>query len=176
MKMEEKTKKIGKGKRGASSPFHVAKPTGLLEILEELLKTYSICDNCLGRQLAILIHGTTNDRRGRAAKLFLTMEAHRRILEGDRNRGLRLLRALATKGSSPEAAETLRSLGYRIKKKQKPEPCYLCGGVLDGLDGLKALILDALGSYTFHTFIVGVKVPKEVIEREDDLRSRLKIR
>ncbi|MEM3027566.1 MAG: tRNA pseudouridine(54/55) synthase Pus10 [Candidatus Bathyarchaeia archaeon] len=174
--METKKKKVGKGKRGTSPPSYMEKPASLLEILEELLKTYPICDSCLGRQLAILSHGTTNDGRGRAAKLFLAMEAHRRILEGDRNRGLALLRALATKGSSQEAAETLRSLGYRIKKSRKPEPCHLCGGILDGLDGLKALILDALGSYAFNTFVVGVKVPREVIEREDDLRSRLKIR
>jgi tRNA pseudouridine synthase 10 len=166
-----------KGKRReASIPSQIEKRTEpeLSETLEELLRTYSLCDSCLGRQLAILSHGTTNDGRGRASKLFLVMEAHRRILEGEKSRGLSLLRALATKGGSPEAIQTLRSLGYRIKKE--PEACYLCNGILERLDELRMPILNALGPYTFETFLVGVKVPREVIEREDDLRSRLKIR
>jgi tRNA pseudouridine synthase 10 len=49
-----------------------------MDILEEaliMLSKYPLCDNCLGRQFALLGYSIENKDRGKALKLSLTLQA-----------------------------------------------------------------------------------------------------
>ncbi len=55
-------------------------------------------------------------------------------------------------------------------------PCYICNGMLEKLDEFFDLIRYALRDYEFKTFLIGATLPSEIIEREDEFRSKLKIK
>ncbi len=54
--------------------------------------------------------------------------------------------------------------------------CYICNGLMDRLDEIFALIKHAIKDYEFETFLIGATLPPDILEREDELRSRLKIK
>lgn len=47
----------------------------ILDIAKKIIEQGAICDCCLGRQFAKLLHGFSNQQRGRALKLVLCMQA-----------------------------------------------------------------------------------------------------
>jgi len=141
----------------------------LVEVSKELLKSYPLCDSCLGRQFAMLIHGTTNEARGRAVKLILAAEGHREVLEGRKKDGVALLRILAVNGMLGEAKDTIENLGLEVRGNGKK--CYLCNDTIAGVDKVSASVMEALKDYSFRSFLIGVKVPSGVEEREDEVRS-----
>jgi len=60
--------------------------------------------------------------------------------------------------------------------RARPDKCYICRGLMDNLDSIADLILNALIGFEFQTFLIGATLPTQIYEREDALRSRLKIR
>jgi len=143
----------------------------MLEKAQKMLEKYPLCNHCLGRQFALLGYGIDNEKRGDALKLLLTMKAHQLILSKERA-GVALLKTLASNGNYPIAAEMLK------KTKQKPikaQPCRLCRGRLESLESLVNLALDRLKEYEYKTVLVGVKLPVEIEEREDELRGEFTI-
>jgi tRNA pseudouridine synthase 10 len=56
------------------------------------------------------------------------------------------------------------------------QDCYICRGLFDGLDRIAKQALTATEPYEFSTFLVGTTLPTQLYEREDALRSRLRIR
>ena len=54
--------------------------------------------------------------------------------------------------------------------------CYICNGLMDRLDEIFSLIKHAIKDYEFETLLIGATLPPEILEREDEVRSRLKIR
>ena len=54
--------------------------------------------------------------------------------------------------------------------------CTLCSGLMDRLEEMGGLALKRLRLYEFRTFSVGVSLPDGVQEREDELRSDLKLK
>jgi tRNA pseudouridine synthase 10 len=66
--------------------------------------------------------------------------------------------------------------GFKANSRVKPESCWLCAGNLDQVPSLSTAIVEKLGDYEFKTFLVGASVPQEMLDREDELRSRLKIK
>ena len=130
-----------------------------------LLKEYSLCDRCLGRQFANLSTGLSNLTRGRSIKVLLALEASQG--EGD----LSALRYLARTGFKP-ALLALEKMGLAPPKR---EACYVCHGLFGRLDGLVNKALKLLEGYEFKTFLVGSRLPKEVLEREEELRRRFSL-
>lgn len=66
-----------------------------------------------------------------------------------------------------------------LKKKYAPktsEPCYICNGLMSSIDDLLTLVLDALKGYQFNTFLIGAVLPSQMLEREDEVRARFKIK
>jgi tRNA pseudouridine synthase 10 len=63
-----------------------------------------------------------------------------------------------------------------VKAKTKEGQCFICQGIMHSLKDSSAKILELLKDYEFNDFLVGAKLPKEVVEREDDLRARFKLR
>ena len=135
----------------------------------EILKKRPLCDNCLGRQFAALARGVENYERGRALKLGLVMQASALSLGGDKE-GLRRLKFLAVNGFSAEAAEALRKAGKRPPKGEA-RTCFLCDGKFQSLGMLVQKALKKACSYEYTTFLVGVELPVEVEEREDEFKA-----
>nr|MDO8099898.1 tRNA pseudouridine(54/55) synthase Pus10 [Candidatus Njordarchaeota archaeon] len=146
-----------------------------MEITEKalrLLEQYPLCDSCLGRQFALLGVGLDNRIRGRALKNALTMLSHSRVeIENGRDDAIRTLKVLAANGNHKPASKTLEKLG--IVEENPNWRCFICSNTLEDLDGLAKIGLEALGGMEFRTFLVGSVIPPEVIEREDDIRSKV---
>lgn len=58
----------------------------------------------------------------------------------------------------------------------KEGECYICNGLMDRLDEIFELIKHAIKDYEFNTFLIGATLPPGILEREDEIRSRLKIK
>ena len=65
----------------------------------------------------------------------------------------------------------------KLKKKYaKTRTCYICNGLMDNIDEVLALVLDALKEYEFKTFLIGAMLPSQMLEKEDEVRARFKIK
>jgi tRNA pseudouridine synthase 10 len=140
----------------------------VLEKAQKLLEQHALCDNCLGRQFALLGHGLENQTRGEAIKLLLTMKAHEMTLANEKS-GLILLRTLATNGAFRAASEVLQGQKRRSAEAKK---CYLCEGKAEDAEKLADKAARLLAEYEFSTFLIGVKLPVGVEEREDELKAK----
>ena len=143
---------------------------GVLEKAFELLTKYPLCDHCLGRQFALLGYNMENNVRGSALKISLTLQANDFVKEKNVE-GAKRLKVLATHGFSREAQETLKHLKKRIPKQSLEEKCYLCEGKFELLNNLTEKALSSVEGYEFSTFLVGIEVPIEVEEREDEFKA-----
>jgi tRNA pseudouridine synthase 10 len=141
----------------------------VLETALEMLEKHALCDNCLGRQFALLGRGIDNGDRGKALKLSLTMQASALALAKNA-KGSRQLRVIASNGFSGDAEETLRQYGKRAPRA-KPEACFLCDGKFQLTDELVEKALTALAYYEYTSFLVGVELPVSVEEREDEFKA-----
>jgi len=143
----------------------------ILEKAQRILEEKPLCDNCLGRQFAFLGYGMENKERGQAIKILLTMKGHRLSLLG-RPEGILLLETLAENGAFSMAADLLRKLEEAPKEGRK---CFLCGNRFDILPSLVKRAIDILRDYDYDTFLVGIRIPAEIEEREDELRAKFGI-
>ncbi len=140
----------------------------VLEKAKSMLMDKPLCDHCLGRQFALLLHGLSNEERGRCIKLALALDAHQRLQKGDPE-AANLLRALATNGFLEAAKSVLRERGEGVEGSGQ---CYLCEGIFEQLDELAEQAVEKLSGYEFEAFLVGIKLPPHVVEREDEFRSK----
>jgi len=143
----------------------------MLEKAQKMLEKHPLCNRCLGRQFALLGHGIDNEKRGEALKLLLTMKAHQTALSKNKA-GVALLKILASNGNYPMAAEILRNIKH---KPTEPPQCSLCQGRLESLERLVNHALGKLKEYEYKTLLVGVKLPVEIEEREDELKGEFTV-
>ncbi|MCP8304474.1 MAG: tRNA pseudouridine(54/55) synthase Pus10 [archaeon] len=64
----------------------------------------------------------------------------------------------------------------REVKVARKEGCVICQGIMQSLDDISAKIVEKLRDYEFDDFLMGATLPREVIEREDELRAKFKLR
>ncbi len=145
----------------------------ILDDALHMLEKYPLCDNCLGRQFALLARGVENETRGKTLKLTLTMQASSQNFSGA-SEGLGILKILAVNGFSNEAAEALRKLGKRAPKTEAKK-CFLCDDKFREIDMLSEKMLEKTAYYEYATFLVGVELPTEVEEREDEFKATLNV-
>jgi len=141
----------------------------ILEEAKALLKEAPLCDHCLGRQFAMLGHGLSNLDRGQATKTLLVAMGHR-LLKEEREDGVETLKILARNGFSEVARATLTTVGVEVE--EDAEECYLCEGTFVKLDDLVERSLEKLSEYEYKSFLVGIRVPSSVENREDELRAK----
>lgn len=53
--------------------------------------------------------------------------------------------------------------------------CYICSGIYRHFDKMAKVIAEGLREYEFETFLLGVRVPSDWVEREDRVRAELKL-
>ncbi len=140
-----------------------------MKILEKallMLWKYPLCNHCLGRQFALVGYGMDDEERGETMKTMLVMEGHRLASSGDK-KGASILRTLATNGGSTMASEILKKLGKRARGGKN---CHLCEGHFDS-PGLVDKAVAMLREYEYNTFLVGVRLPTQIEEREDEFKA-----
>jgi tRNA pseudouridine synthase 10 len=54
--------------------------------------------------------------------------------------------------------------------------CFICAGVFEDLEGIAENVASSLDKFEFRTFAIGLMLPPGIQEREDTLRSELKVR
>ena len=145
---------------------------GMLEKTQRMLERYPLCNHCLGRQFALLGHGLDDEKRGEALKILLTMKANELALQG-KKAGVSLLKTLATNGSFAMATEVLKRLRKKSGKKRR---CYLCEGKFAEVPRLVSGSIENLEDYEYTTFLVGIKLPTRVEEREDEFKAEFDVK
>ncbi len=137
----------------------------------QMLTEHPLCNHCMGRQFALLGYGVKNEQRGEAIKLLLTMKGHQLALSKDKT-GIALLKAVASHGSFDMARDVLK----RFKKRaQAKKPCFLCEMKFESIEMLADKALGKLRDYEFTTLLVGVELPLEVAEKEDEFKAYFNI-
>jgi len=146
-------------------------PAEILEMALKMLEKYPLCDSCLGRQFALLGFGLDNCERGKAIKTLLAIAAHEMALSKERKikmRGVAILKLLATHGSFKMASDLLRRMRRKVGEEEK---CFLCEGRFDNIQILVDKILEMLKEYEYDDFLVGIKLPLRIEEREDEFKA-----
>jgi len=144
----------------------------MLEKAQRMLEKHPLCNHCLGRQFALLGYGLDNQTRGEALKLLLTMKAHQSALDKNKT-GLSLLNTLASEGGFDMAAQILKKMRKKVNKKKL---CHLCNGRFDSVQDLVNRSVGQLQRYEFATFLVGVELPTDVEEREDEFKAEFEVK
>jgi len=146
-----------------------------MEILgkaQKMMEKHPLCNHCLGRQFALLGYRLDNQERGEALKLVLAMNGHQLALSRKKT-GVSILKTLATNGSLDMATEILRKLRRRVGEKKE---CYLCEERFKHLNELVSSALEKLKYYEYSTFLVGIELPTEVEEKEDEFKAEFEVK
>lgn len=61
-------------------------------------------------------------------------------------------------------------------KAHSEKVCYLCNGLFERIGEISTQIVDKLSDYQYETFLIGVAMPSDVLDDEDELRARLRIK
>jgi tRNA pseudouridine synthase 10 len=146
----------------------------VLQTALKMLEKYPLCDHCLGRQFALLGHGVENDRRGEAIKLTLTLEGHALAIS-DKNKGLTILKVLATNGFCETAKEILKDIERPVPANSQLTECFLCADRFKTKHHLVRKAIQLLQDFEYSTFLVGTELPVQVAEREDEFKAEFQV-
>jgi tRNA pseudouridine synthase 10 len=97
------------------------------------------------------------------------------LLRTKSDEGLRILRILATNGFYENAAEILHKMGKRPLRKKVAKACFLCENRFEVVDDLARKAVEKLAEYEYSNFLVGIELPVEVEEREDEFKARFDV-
>jgi tRNA pseudouridine synthase 10 len=148
-----------------------------MDILEKalrMLEKHPLCDHCLGRQFALLSHGMGNDDRGKAIKTVLTFRVHEQALTAGRD-GAKALKVLATNGFSDTAKQLLTTMKKRVPRKAFPKTCFLCEDKFTTVGDMAKKAAKLLEEYEYTNFLVGIELPMEAEEREDEFKAEFEV-
>jgi tRNA pseudouridine synthase 10 len=131
--------------------------SNILQTTIRILKEGAICNHCLGRLFAKLSTGLSNDARGEAIKLVLSMEAD---IMRQESASTELLEQLA-----PSSEHARRILGV----SGDDEPCWVCNGLFENIETWANRALEALSKIEYNSFLVGTKITGLLSENEEIL-------
>ena len=70
-----------------------------------------------------------------------------------------------------------RLLGKKLKKNiHTSKKCYVCKNLFDNLTPYLELMLESSSAYGFSSFVVGTMIKPSVVDRDDYLRSKYRLR
>ena len=71
-----------------------------------------------------------------------------------------------------------KMLGEKIRKhfKSSSNKCYICKNLLSNLNQYVKLMLESSSQFEFHTMLVGAMIKPSIIDRDDFIRSKYKLR
>ncbi|MHA1144971.1 MAG: tRNA pseudouridine(54/55) synthase Pus10, partial [Candidatus Helarchaeota archaeon] len=145
----------------------------VLDKCKELLKNYTLCDHCLGRQFALLGYGLDNGTRGKALKGALCLQIDLELKGANNKDGIIDLENLAKNGKYEPARALLEKLGKKVEDEMKT--CSICGDVFTNLDDFIQIARKKIQEIEFKTFLIGSISVDEIIEKEDQMRANHKL-
>ena len=102
----------------------------IIPTVNQILKKYELCDNCLGRLFSKQLHLSSN-----------------------------------------------KLLGKKLKKNlNSAQKCYICKNLFDNLNYFLKLMIDVSSNYSFSSFSLGAMIKPSVIDRDDYIRSKYKLK
>jgi len=128
----------------------------MIEKTAKILEKY-LCNKCLGRTVSGLLSGLTDEERGK-------------ILRG--------IIALSIDGKSIDYSKIDPSNFYEYKFRlnkefsdtiKKPSKCWICNDILKNLDFFAKKAIKKLKGIEFNSFLVGSKVPTDILTREEKI-------
>lgn len=130
----------------------------ILATARKILTLGPICDNCLGRQFAMLSTGLTNLERGRSIKTVLAMQA----ASADDKALLEML--------SPSFRSARLKLG---RQDEEDARCSVCLGEMrpENLGRWADRAAESLQGWEYTTFLVGTKMSGLLAENEELLQA-----
>ncbi|NHJ31850.1 MAG: tRNA pseudouridine(54/55) synthase Pus10 [Asgard group archaeon] len=160
-------KEMGKLKIGKNNPKF------MLELVQNILTDNRLCDNCLGRQFALVGFGLTNKDRGQILKNALLLELYNKI--PDEKNSLIVAQNMAIMGNIL-AQQSLQKKDCEINLDSIEEKiCELCNGLFDNLMEYTKPILSKLAKEDYQSFIIGAIIHPEILEMEDNIRAKYNI-
>lgn len=142
----------------------------ILPLALQMLTEHPLCHHCLGRQFALLGHRLENSDRGKAMKLLLTLEGL--LLRYDIDERNSLSKTITPQESFEKDHNKLPRCNKREGKK---EVCYLCGGVFEKIPSIVIKAESKLKGIEFASFLIGIELPYDVAEREDEFKAKFNI-
>ena len=133
-----------------------------------VLRTFPLCDRCLGRLFAQYGVNLNNELRGKAIKTYIAMLLAEKISRGENT--VELIMELGPNAGYPisELYKRYVSSDLMIKK------CYICNNKLSTLIGELAIrSVEALMKVKVSTFLVGVKKDSTMEQREKEVATIL---
>ncbi|MEM0026400.1 MAG: tRNA pseudouridine(54/55) synthase Pus10 [Ignisphaera sp.] len=138
----------------------------IIDTTIKLLEKYPLCDRCLGRLFAHLGKGLGNDERGKALKIASLLELHKRILNGD-NELINTAKKVVL-NSKLGSKEFFKLFG--VEPHTNSPKCYICEDRLDNIiNSFAEVIAKTINEKNIESFIIGVKVPEDLIRKENAL-------
>lgn len=142
----------------------------IIETSRQILENgYPLCDSCLGRLFGLRGHGLSNKERGKTIKTILFLEAYK---SSPREYNEKLLKSLSASGYEPARA-LLLALGIEAPSIEK---CYICEGISEKYEEIASTAFSKASNYEFDTFQFGVRLPYDVIKKEEELWRRFGLR
>jgi len=134
-----------------------------LEISRKALRSYPLCDRCLGRLYARLGYGWGNAERGSSVKTVLVMLYQIAIERGDSG-ALEEFRTIAPNIGVRASGVYRRLFGFELEVR----PCAICSGSLDlFIEEASKKAVEALREWGVSRFVVGVSVEEPVKSIEE---------
>lgn len=132
---------------------------GVLDKAVRILREGYLCDRCLGRQFSQLLTGISNEQRGRAIRMVLAM----------------LIDAGAPIDVNPTNFYPFRLRSAEMKKLKKAPMCILCRNVFEDIGEWIKKVKKAVRRFEFDSFLVGTKLPRGFVAREEALWEEIGI-
>ena len=125
-----------------------------------------------------MFDGVSNEEVGLALKLtiLLSLVEETLSLGGKDEKLLEMLRKVYVNGFLHGRINL--PLNLNVEPLSLDGKCYICEGLLQDKSLIEKLALKAtekLGEYEYNTFLVGTKLPRRVLEKEDEVRARFNL-
>lgn len=163
----------------------------ILEKAFHVLRKYSLCHECLGRQFSYLATGTDNTMRAYSILLVLTMEAHKALKKESLDhhttvfgfRPLELLELIAIRGQFQPAFQQVQDQYKHVNQTEKIEPlnnqfeshsCDLCNDLLkpSNISRICEEIKQKTANYDFEDFLIGTYLNPRITNKEEEIRVK----
>lgn len=145
----------------------------MLEKIKEIIAHRTLCLNCLGRLYGGLLTGLSNEERGKAILIALSIDLLEKFLQTNDQESLELLMKIASVYGLKPLEQFLIERGRKIERKITV--CEICRSIFSKLDEITEEIIKEIGIYDFDTFMIGVSIPAEIERAEDEFKSRYKL-
>ena len=131
----------------------------LKERTEKIMERGYVCDHCLGRQFAQLLTGMSNEERGELIRKFVGMEMD--------------------SGEEVEVVDSnfseIEFRHYSSEAGDCETECVICEDLFEELDEWAGKVMRELQGHDFENFLVGTRLPDELVKNEEELWEEIGI-